>query len=187
MPGPILNCARETHRIEPSSSSRPTNGDPCRRARPATFAWTSTAARVAGRVCPSPCVRTPGLHDRPRRGRAGRSPRRSGSRPVAAACPRRSVMFTVSPVTNRWPSAGIACDHLARVHPDPDGEVDAVRLPRARGSARDGRVASPRPPGRRAARRPRGRRNAEHGHDGVADELLDRTAVALDDGSRRSK
>ena len=86
----------------------------------------------------------------------------------AAACCRRAATLTASPVASRSVGAG---DDLARV--DTDAPLDAElreRLPHLhrRAAGAEGVVLVY-------------GRHAEDGHDRVADELLDRAAVALDD------
>ena len=67
-------------------------------------------------------------------------------------------------------------DRLTCGHCSSDGDVE----PSPRKASIVSRIATP--PAPRARRRPRGDRRPEDGHHGVADELLDRTAEALDVG-----
>ena len=108
-----------------------------------------------------------------------RRPGRGGSRPGGAACSSRAAVLTVSPVTRVWPLRRVAGHHLAGVDPGP--EADARSRARPSSSAFSAARAAPDLGGR--ADRAQGvvlvdDRDAEHRHDRVADELLDRPAVA---------
>ena len=115
-----------------------------------------------------------------RRGRAACVPTPIRTSPGAAACSRRAATFTASPVTSAWPAAGSPATTSPVFTPIRRRERDALVAfellvePAQRLAHLGGR-----------ADRAQGivlvhTRDPEHRHDGVADELLDGAAVALD-------
>ena len=127
----------------------------------------ATGARGRLRPCPSARAARP-ARPRPRRARARASPRRSGSRPGCAACSSRAATLTASPVARRSSVPVTTSPVLTPMRAcTPElGQRVAHLDRRAAGAQRVVLVHL---------------RDAEHGHDRVADELLDRPAVRLDD------
>ena len=87
--------------------------------------------------------------------------------PGVAACSSRAATSTASPVASRSEAPVTTSPVLTPIRPP-------MPTPAAHPASRP-------PPGRPAARRPRAPRNPEHRHHGVADELLHRAAVRIDD------
>ena len=107
--------------------------------------------------------------------------------PAAAACCRRAATLTASPVTSAWPADASPATTSPLLTP----VRIAIWTPHWRWSSRFRRSSSS--CSSSAARTARAGvvlervGDAEHGHHGVADELLDRAAVALDDAPRRTR
>ena len=183
------SAARANARVRSSSSrSRPTIVDrSARRACPVSETTSSSRWAGTGSALPlSESGSTGSASTASRTRRWVSSPIRIS--PGSAAASSRAAVFTASPVT-RPKSVDIGADeHLAGVHADPAGEADAVvafelvvevlerRAHVDGGADRAERVVLVE------------LRDAEHGHHGVADELLDRArrGVRAPRASRRS-
>ncbi len=105
--------------------------------------------------------------------------------PGSAACWSRAATLTASPVARPPPARCIADDDLTGVDPDPHRDLEAafraeLLVQGTEGGAHLGGGADC----------PESvvlveHRDAEDGHDGVPDELLDRAAMSLEDDPHR--
>ena len=111
---------------------------------------------------------------RRRRGRARASALRSAPRPVIAACSSRAATLTASPVARRSSVPVTTSPVITPMRPSRPSSGSASRISARCPDGAEGVVLVD-------------RRHPEHGHHGVADELLDAAPVALDDAFMRSK